>query len=105
MTVSRETGTPDDETLPIELILRRHWAEAGWALRSACRNAPSDLFFSETNTELIIDRYCRHCPVLSECRNYANENKEHFGIWGGESARERRRRWQREGVDFDTRLR
>lgn len=44
----------------------------------------------------------RMCPVLYDCLAYAMAEKEHFGVWGGCSERERRRlvkvmvRWRRE---------
>lgn len=31
---------------------------------------------------------CRTCEVLSECRDWARENRE-YGFWGGESEEER----------------
>jgi WhiB family redox-sensing transcriptional regulator len=31
---------------------------------------------------------CRSCEVLSECRDWARENRE-YGYWGGESEEER----------------
>ena len=34
---------------------------------------------------------CRACSVQSECLEFAIENSEKFGIWGGLSERERRR--------------
>jgi WhiB family redox-sensing transcriptional regulator len=34
---------------------------------------------------------CRGCVVSNECLEYAIENGERFGIWGGKSERERRR--------------
>jgi WhiB family redox-sensing transcriptional regulator len=34
---------------------------------------------------------CRSCDVRAECLEYALENDERFGIWGGMSERERRR--------------
>ena len=36
-------------------------------------------------------RVCRSCDVRAECLEYALENDERFGIWGGMSERERRR--------------
>ena len=34
---------------------------------------------------------CRRCEVQEECLEYAVNNREKFGIWGGLSERERRR--------------
>ena len=36
-------------------------------------------------------RVCSSCEVRAECLEYALENDERFGIWGGLSERERRR--------------
>ena len=36
---------------------------------------------------------CRNCPVIRECRDYADEQELTFGIWGGEPAYERKERW------------
>ena len=36
-------------------------------------------------------KVCRSCEVRAECLEYALENDERFGIWGGLSERERRR--------------
>lgn len=36
-------------------------------------------------------KICESCEVRSECLQYALENDERFGIWGGLSERERRR--------------
>jgi len=36
-------------------------------------------------------RVCRTCEVRAECLEYALENDERFGSWGGLSERERRR--------------
>ena len=33
---------------------------------------------------------CERCPVRVQCLEYAVMAKEHFGIWGGASARERK---------------
>lgn len=32
---------------------------------------------------------CGVCPVLAECRSWALETDQRFGVWGGLSARER----------------
>jgi WhiB family redox-sensing transcriptional regulator len=33
---------------------------------------------------------CAECPVQIECRNYALEIREQYGIWGGMTENERR---------------
>ena len=32
---------------------------------------------------------CASCPVQTECRDMARKNRETYGIWGGETERER----------------
>lgn len=34
---------------------------------------------------------CARCPVRVDCLEYALDNDEHYGVWGGTSERERRR--------------
>ena len=34
---------------------------------------------------------CKDCPLKEECLEFAIENGEHFGVWGGTSERERMR--------------
>lgn len=34
---------------------------------------------------------CRRCPVQAECLEFALDNNEAFGVWGGVSERNRRR--------------
>lgn len=42
---------------------------------------------------------CFRCPVLEDCYEFAMDNREEFGIWGGTTGRERRRIWRAEGID------
>lgn len=65
-----------------------------WKMGAACLGVDPDLFFPERgenadNAEA--KRICRSCPVQVECLDYALENREIYGIWGGTSERERRR--------------
>jgi WhiB family redox-sensing transcriptional regulator len=32
---------------------------------------------------------CRECPLIQECRTYALETSQKYGIWGGTSPHER----------------
>ena len=71
-----------------------------WRERAACRRpgVDPDAFYPDkggsTRTAKAIcnggrDRHA--CPVKAQCLDYALDNDERFGIWGGLSERERRR--------------
>ena len=54
----------------------------------------SSLDFVEPPTavdEHMCKRYCATCPVITECLQWALDNKEETGIWGGTNDRERRK--------------
>jgi WhiB family transcriptional regulator, redox-sensing transcriptional regulator len=68
-----------------------------WQLRAACRGMDSALFFP-ADKEKVRARatriaraktICAHCPAINECRDYALNSGELFGIWGGLSEEER----------------
>lgn len=63
----------------------------GWREHSACRNADWRLFSPPEDGErqrsyptraVEAAAYCRRCPVLEQCRTYADENRE-VGVWAG----------------------
>ncbi len=63
-----------------------------WATRAACRGLDPDLFFPERGEPTREARtVCNQCPVRVDCLNYALDNNERFGMWGGLSERQRRR--------------
>jgi len=63
-----------------------------WADEARCLQAEPDTFFPEKGgSTREAKRICNDCPVKPECLDYALENDERFGIWGGLSERERRR--------------
>src|SRR6204780_554871 len=66
--------------------------EVGWqdqALRA--QSDPGAFFPEKGGSTREAKKVCRSCEVRSECLEYALENDERFGIWGGMSERERRR--------------
>lgn len=66
--------------------------ELSWQDYANCRGADADLFFPERGASTRKAKaICRACEVRGECLDYALENGEKFGIWGGMSERERRR--------------
>lgn len=67
-----------------------------WRSDAACAGMRADLFFpgrGESPAEA--KAVCRGCPVRDACLADALEGGERFGVWGGLSERERRRRLRR----------
>lgn len=63
-----------------------------WQAHARCTEADPEIFFPERGGSSKAARaVCRDCSVRMECLEYALNNKEQFGIWGGTSERERRR--------------
>jgi WhiB family redox-sensing transcriptional regulator len=66
-------------------------AEMDWEL-ALCRQVDPELFFPEKGgSTRDAKATCRGCPIRAECLEYALDNDERFGVWGGLSERERRR--------------
>lgn len=64
----------------------------GWQERALCAQTDPEAFFPEKGgSTREAKRVCVSCEVRSECLEYALQNDERFGIWGGLSERERRR--------------
>jgi WhiB family transcriptional regulator, redox-sensing transcriptional regulator len=65
---------------------------AGWQEKALCAQTDPEAFFPEKGgSTREAKRVCSSCEVRAECLEYALENDERFGIWGGLSERERRR--------------
>jgi WhiB family transcriptional regulator, redox-sensing transcriptional regulator len=63
-----------------------------WQERALCAQTDPEAFFPEKGgSTRDAKRVCLSCDVRVECLEYALENDERFGIWGGLSERERRR--------------
>jgi WhiB family redox-sensing transcriptional regulator len=75
--------------------------EMSWQERSLCAQTDPEAFFPEKGgSTREAKRVCLSCEVQSDCLEYALENDERFGIWGGLSERERRR-LKREALERD----
>lgn len=62
-----------------------------WQERALCAQTDPEAFFPEPGiTATDAKRVCRACPVRKECLEYALDNGEQFGVWGGVSERDRR---------------
>ena len=69
-----------------------------WQEFALCRRYDPELFFpvAEEGSALgdaaraSARRVCRACPVQLSCLNWALENGEDYGVWGGMTESERR---------------
>ena len=67
-------------------------AELTWQERALCAQTDPEAFFPEKGgSTREAKKVCVSCDVRAECLEYALENDERFGIWGGLSERERRK--------------
>jgi WhiB family transcriptional regulator, redox-sensing transcriptional regulator len=63
-----------------------------WQTKARCTEVDPEIFFPERGGSSKAARaVCSNCDVRMQCLEYALNNKEQFGIWGGTSERERRR--------------
>lgn len=65
-----------------------------WMQRAACVDHDAKIFFPENDGDAAAAAsVCRVCPVRIDCLEYAFDNDERYGIWGGTTplARERLR--------------
>lgn len=77
--VRRKTDAEDDTAL-------------SWQTDALCAQTDPEAFFPEKGgSTRDAKRICGTCDVRSECLEYALQNDERFGIWGGLSERERRK--------------
>ena len=64
-----------------------------WQDSGLCAQSDPELFFEEVqgsdNPEA--RAVCRNCPVMVQCLQFALDNEEEFGIWGGLTPRGRNR--------------
>lgn len=89
-------------------------ADEGWREDAACQGLPQVFWYSgdDDDEELPVRErrdlarqaksVCQGCPVQLACLNYALDNAENYGIWGGLNPRERTRlRRERTAVEVD----
>jgi WhiB family redox-sensing transcriptional regulator len=72
-------------------------ADPEWRNLAACRGMGGELFFDPYDESRraqqarisLAKNICQHCSVVTECRDYALQQGEPYGVWGGLSERER----------------
>jgi WhiB family redox-sensing transcriptional regulator len=63
-----------------------------WQTDSLCAQTDPEAFFPEKGgSTRDAKKICGSCEVRNQCLEYALQNDERFGIWGGLSERERRK--------------
>lgn len=68
-----------------------------WRTHSACREEDPDLFFPTGTTGPALVQVaeakavCRRCPVMDACLDWALDNGDLDGVWGGTDEEDRRR--------------
>ena len=63
-----------------------------WVTESACKGLDPMIFYPATDEEATAAKaVCAVCPVQSECLEHAIGQREHNGVWGGATERERQR--------------
>jgi WhiB family redox-sensing transcriptional regulator len=70
-----------------EKILDTSWMEDAY-----CREAEPEQFHYENEQfqRKLVEQYCKLCPVMNQCLEYALAHEDRFGVWGGTTARQRR---------------
>lgn len=63
----------------------------GWMKEASCANVNPDLFFPVRGANsLTAKRICAGCAVRDQCLEWALEQDEEYGVFGGASPKERR---------------
>ena len=70
-----------------------------WTKQARCAEVDPEIFFPDKgdNTNMAVT-ICRNCEVKRECLEYALDNREMFGIWGGLTEKKRRPLYRGRGL-------
>jgi WhiB family transcriptional regulator, redox-sensing transcriptional regulator len=81
-------------------------------IKAACKDKGAEMFFvdegpiSNAKIRIAIGKavsICNTCEVQVECLINSVKNNEEFGIWGGFTAKERKKKFNN-SIDFETAL-
>jgi WhiB family redox-sensing transcriptional regulator len=63
-----------------------------WREKAACRGVDPDIFYPVSEEEAEEAKaICSTCSVRENCLEWALTHREHEGVWGGATEKERRR--------------
>ena len=68
----------------------REYVNPAWMASAPCAGMGTDYYGEAGRNSAIAKAVCKGCPNRVRCLEYAIDNDEQFGIWGGMSTRERR---------------
>ena len=90
--MTRNPGSKGEGVRELYVVEMAETDEPGWQERALCAQTDPESFFPEKGgSTRDAKRVCTTCDVQLECLEYALQNDERFGIWGGMSERERRK--------------
>jgi len=69
---------------PLDALLLVDQARPAWHARAACRGAGVDTFFPAHGNDGPAREVCDSCPVVEDCRAWAEEHKPADGVWAGD---------------------
>lgn len=73
-----------------------------WRNHAACAKNDPEMFFPEKGGPTAdAKRICNSCDVREKCLQYALDNRQLFGIWGGKSAQQRKKMLEDAGVGLN----
>jgi WhiB family redox-sensing transcriptional regulator len=80
-----------DVTVPLAVLVMPDAADLEWQDRALCAQTDPEIFFPEKGgSTREAKQVCMACEVRAECLEYALDKHEHWGIFGGLSAQQRR---------------
>ena len=66
--------------------------DVSWRSKGACRGLSPQIFYPSTEDEATEAKsVCSSCAVRQPCLEFALSTREHEGVWGGATEKERRR--------------
>ena len=76
--------------MPMNTTAAEAAPSTAWYELALCAQTGADFFFPEPGSSVReAKRICGLCPIRSACLEYALDNDERFGVWGGLSEKER----------------
>jgi WhiB family redox-sensing transcriptional regulator len=72
-----------------------------WTKEARCAEVDTEVFYPEKGDSSSADaarRICMRCEVRLQCLEYALDNREVYGIWGGTNERDRRPMLRARGI-------